>query len=256
MEEIRHGWLPGITEKQFLEIDALTAKEMVAFCRSAAHYKAMSKETESDALWYAHNKLSILDPDAANKLYDECVEWQRLSLSHNRLLRLHDMHLRFQAFFGAKYVYGSIESQGNKRFPGVANVYGVQCKIRPDLYLLNLETGNYEIVDLIYTDNAAEADFTSEIFMRSYHIEAAFNAIVAEELSQTTIDTYTLIAIERIEPHALREFVLSKSLMDYTKSMVRRKLSLFRGCLVSDIWEGYPSSSVTVELPRSVLMEY
>ncbi len=259
------GWFNNISDEVYHNIDALRASDLKEFCKSAAHYMAYktSPRNETEALrWGKIVHLALLQPEVFEKLlviappcdrrttagktiyaeFQASLSPDSVVVTHEERMTLLDMRYSYASHTNYKEGFDSAIYER----AGMADLYGISCKIKPDIFLGD----SNKIYDLKTTEDASEAAFTRTIFSYQYHIQAAFYALIAEEITGLPVDFFAFIAIEKKAPYAVREFVLSKATLDYAKTIVKRKLSLFYTCKLIDLWEGYSRSPVTVEIPR------
>lgn len=263
--ELMTGWLNDISDDIYNNIDALRASDLKEFCKSAAHYMTAVTTTrpQTEAMrWGSIVHLALLQPEeferrvvielpcdkrttAGKAQYAEfkaSLALDSIVITHDERMILLDMRYSYAQY--TTYKEGFAEAVFERA--GMAELFGVSCKIKPDIFL----TDSNKIYDLKTTEDASEQAFTRTIFSYQYHIQAAFYALVAEEITGFPVEFFSFIAIEKKAPYAVREFVLSKSTLDYAKVIVRRKLSLFHSCKLMDLWDGYSKTPVSVEIPR------
>lgn len=263
------AWLPTLTDDEYDKLPYLRASEFKAFCQSGLHYEALRKgpKKESAALRFGTLvHLALLQPElfesrrVIERPFDKRTtagkqafsEWQAtlqadsLIMSQEEFLTLLEMQRRFNAYL---YTHEQINLQTNLiEVPGVAICCDVACKIKPDINpLSNI------IVDLKTTDDATVQSFSRTVFNFSYHIQAAFYALVSEEITGKPIDKFVFIAIEKNAPYALREFEFQGDELSYCKEYVEKKLVSFRNSKDFDLWDGYPNYPHKIDMPKWIM---
>ncbi len=267
-------WLPEMSDEEYNAIPALRASDLKVFAKSAAHYKAYKAlpREETEALRFGQLvHLRCLQPDVYKKRMVICKKFDRRTkdgklayaefqagLSPDALIvtEEEDKQLRgIRASFWdylkhRRQIWDSITAVERA---GIATLRGVKCKIKPDMFSFDESLLLQQMWDLKTTQDASESAFIRSIYNYGYHLQAAFYALVAEEITGFPFDKFTFLAIEVAEPYAIREFELSETAMHHAKSIVLQKLEYFACCEQMDLWEAYPATKISVNVPKWLL---
>jgi exodeoxyribonuclease VIII len=262
METKNARWLPEITDDEYNAIPALRATELKVFARSAAHFKAyqLKKREETESLRMGKLiHLRCLQPDVYKKHmvispkfdrrtkdgkmaaaeFEAKLTPETIIVTEDEDKKLRDIRASFWEYL--KHKRDIWDSITHVERAGVATVRGVPCKIKPDMFRFDESLLLQQMWDLKSTQDASESAFIRSIYNFGYHLQAAFYAVVAEEITGFAFDKFTFLAIETEAPYAIREFELSETAMHHAKSVVYQKLEYFACCQAMDLWEAYPA---------------
>lgn len=264
-------WLPEMTDEDYNALPGLRATDLKVFARSAAHYKAYKEQprTETEALrWGKLVHLRCLQPDVYRKYkviapkFDRRTKDGKLAaaefeasllpesviVSEDEDRRLKQIRANFWEYLKhRRQIWDSITAVERA---GTATVRGVLCKIKPDMFCFDETLLLQQMWDLKTTQDASETAFVRSIYNYGYHLQAAFYAVVAEEITGFPFDKFTFLAIETEPPYAVREYELSETAMHHAKSIVLQKLEYFACCQAMDLWEAYPAQKIFVNVPK------
>ena len=267
-------WLPEISEDEYNAIPALRATELKIFARSAAHYQAYKqkpKEETESLRWGKLVHLRCLQPDVyrknkviapkfdrrtkegkmASAAFEASLLPESVIVTEDEDKKLREIRTSFWEYL--KFKRNLWDSITEVERAGVATVRGVDCKIKPDMFRFDESLLLQQMWDLKTTQDASESAFIRSIYNYGYHLQAAFYAVVAEEITGFAFDKFTFLAIEVEPPFAIREFELSETAMHHAKSVVYQKLEYFACCQQMDLWEAYPATKIAVETPKWLL---
>lgn len=115
---------------------------------------------------------------------------------------------------------------------------GMKFKCRPDA----LKPG--VIVDLKTTVTANPADFGRRAFDLGYFISAAHyqngvHALTGERLP------FIFVQVEKTEPYLVSVVELDEDALDFGQMMIERGSRIYRECMESGNWPGYPAQTMT-----------
>lgn len=117
---------------------------------------------------------------------------------------------------------------------------GVECKIRPDIYLA--PNGNLAplIADLKTTSDASPSAFGRQAWSLSMHIQAALYTRGAQlALNLPTRPDFAWIAVESDRPHAVMVYTAPAELIEYGDREVARLLRVYADCCAANHWPAY-----------------
>ena len=121
---------------------------------------------------------------------------------------------------------------------------GVKCKARPDIATSDYTT----LIDYKTTVSSNPKDFRKSVANFGYHLQAAWYLDAVKALLGVEA-RFLFIAQEKTAPYLVSVFEL-----DHTSLMEGRRLSdkarqVYRDCLNTDSWPGYPEGIATISLP-------
>lgn len=118
---------------------------------------------------------------------------------------------------------------------------GVECKIRPDIYVAPCEAFPRGLIaDLKTTSDASPAAFGRQAWGLNMHIQAALytsGAQIALNLPQRP--DFAWIAVESERPHAVMVYHAPDDVIAYGDREVARLLELYARCCANDEWPAY-----------------
>lgn len=118
---------------------------------------------------------------------------------------------------------------------------GVECKIRPDIYVDPCDRfPNGLIADLKTTSDASPSAFGRQAWGLSMHIQAALYTRGAQlALNLPTRPDFAWIAVESDRPHAVMVYTAPAELIEYGDREVARLLRVYADCCASNHWPAY-----------------
>ena len=108
--------------------------------------------------------------------------------------------------------------------------------------------GSNIIVDIKTTQNADPIEFTRTIFNLRYHCQAA-QYQTAFEREYGTTPRFIFIAVEVEGPFNVSIFELDNAALDEGRRLMRRAAALYKACMESGEWPGYPPMIHEARLP-------
>ncbi len=125
---------------------------------------------------------------------------------------------------------------------------GVKCKGRIDWIAIGSVSSI--LLDLKSTNDASPIGFQRSIAKYKYYIQAAMylDGMAALGFEQ---DAFIFAAWEKHSPYAPALYYASESLISAGRTEYKKLLKIYRNCLETDKWEGYPSGIHEVSLPAN-----
>lgn len=119
---------------------------------------------------------------------------------------------------------------------------GIWLRARMDLY------SPKRILDYKTTDNAEPNTFGRRLFNMGYDVQEAFyrrgiRALTGEDIS------FVFLAQETEEPYLCSLVALDRDAQALADAKVQSAVDLWRRCLLSDKWPGYPTEIAYVQAP-------
>lgn len=118
-------------------------------------------------------------------------------------------------------------------------VFGVDGKARPDYYVPN----HHKIVDLKSTKCASRLEFERDIRKYRYHWQAVWYSDLIKELTGETPE-FEILALETSAPYCAASFKIKFDLMAIARKEMQASVDLYRRCLDTGFWPGYPRSEI------------
>jgi exodeoxyribonuclease VIII len=129
---------------------------------------------------------------------------------------------------------------------------GLLCKARIDKALTRTNGEAYYLLDLKTTDSAANTDFSYKSGMLGYDVQAAHYLAGAEALGLLEDDAEFLhLVIEREAPHLVACYQLQAKDLERGRGLLRKCMEIYKQCLESDCWPGYPDGIQPLNLTKS-----
>lgn len=244
-----------ITDSEYDEIVALRSSAFKDFCKSPALYKnniENKKDTDLSNRNFAKGRVihcGLLEPE---KLRSDFVVSKLKTTRASEFVREHYSHKKTGKTLLSTNEWNDCKKviKAGRENPMVksaiddcyvelsaaANIEGVYCKIRMDIY--DPEAGI--ITDIKSTSSSMER-FKYAVTDFGYDLSIAFYLLVAEEAFKDSEykvpNEFRLLAISKSEPYEAKMFQLSERRIEETKEYVRKKLREYKKCLESDTWE-------------------
>ena len=121
---------------------------------------------------------------------------------------------------------------------------GVRCKGRLD----GLSDDGQIVVDIKSTTDASKGAFSSAIYNYGYYVQAAHYLRGANTL-EIPAKMFGIIAVEKEPPYELAVYEVHGEAIDAGVVELRPLLELYRQCLETDTWPGYPEGAIPITLP-------
>lgn len=135
-------------------------------------------------------------------------------------------------------------SEGQAEQTCIFEIDEVLCRCRPDW----LADDKLDIADYKTTTNSHPDAFARAIYNYGYDISEAFSRLAIKQIF--SIDArFRFIAQETEAPYALSVIELTPAAKAMGEAKVYRALDLWRQCLESNAWPGYPARTAFVSAP-------
>jgi exodeoxyribonuclease VIII len=108
--------------------------------------------------------------------------------------------------------------------------------------------GSNLVVDLKTTQSADPDDFARSAISYGYHIQAA-NYSTAFETEYGNTPTFYFVAVETAPPYGVSVFTMDAAAIDEGRRLMRKAAALYKACMESGEWPGYPQQLNTIALP-------
>lgn len=118
---------------------------------------------------------------------------------------------------------------------------GVMCKARPDAVNAGV------LIDLKTTTDASIHAFRHTVHRFGYHVQDAWYRDVWASAGGAG-DGFVFIAVESKPPFAIRVFELESQAIEDGRRIALASLAVYRDCLRSGVWPGYPNGRVKLSL--------
>jgi hypothetical protein len=137
-------------------------------------------------------------------------------------------------------------ADGDKEVTAIWRDHGVLCRCRFDW----LRTDGTATDDLKTTSRSANpAMFGRTLFGMGYDIQAAFYLRAMEAMGAGSKVAFRFVVVETTPPYALSVVQLSKAALELANAKIDCAIKLWKSCLETDTWPGYPASVVEVDPP-------
>lgn len=259
------GIYPNVLPETYFSWEAISNSAMNHLMVSPAHLKAYwetpPKDTPAFILGRATHA-AILEPEDFPKLYGRGPElpkntkagkeaWAEALASGQEVLKAADFDMCLamrDSVQSNRSASTLISGNGQCELSIVWDdpETGVRCKARIDR--LSPEIAGGTIVDLKSTRDASKRNFSRAIFTYGYHRQGAFYLAGAKALD-IPVNHYSILAVENTEPCAVASYRLDEYAIAGGMEQIQPMLELYRQCLDSDKWPGYPEEVQDISLP-------
>lgn len=127
---------------------------------------------------------------------------------------------------------------------------GLRCRIRPD-YLR--EDGL--VIDYKTTTDASFKAFQRDAYRYMYHLQAAFYLEGVSQIRGKKSENFIFVVQEKEEPYAVAVYVADEAFLEKGKDLACRGLDIYKHCLATDQWPGYPEMAINLSLPNWAFYE-
>lgn len=121
---------------------------------------------------------------------------------------------------------------------------GVLCRCRPDF----LREDGY-LIDLKTTEDASPRAFERSAENFRYHVQAAFYMRGLEAIFGEPVKGFIFIVVEKTPPYAVACYSADVEMIEAGNAEVDRCLRLYKTCLETDEWPGYPDEILPLTRP-------
>ncbi len=122
---------------------------------------------------------------------------------------------------------------------------GVLCRCRPDFL-----TNDGYIVDIKTTEDASPEAFERSAEKYRYYVQAAFYRQGVQAVLGQLVKGFLFIAVEKTPPYLVACYDTTREMMFDGDMEVTRCLNLYKQCLETDTWPGYPEELIPLSRPR------
>jgi PDDEXK-like domain of unknown function (DUF3799) len=127
---------------------------------------------------------------------------------------------------------------------------GLQLKCRIDIVPMAKKFPQaIPLIDIKTCQSAAKADFAKEIHNRRYHAQAAYYLDCYNALNIDHRTSFIFIAVEKEPPYAVAIYDLDDISIEQGRKEYRRDLNVYKMCIESNTWPGYPTHAEMIQLP-------
>ena len=145
-------------------------------------------------------------------------------------------------------------SDGEAEKTIVFQVDGIWCRCRTD-WISALQAEEIEVIDYKTTTNSHPDAFTRSIYKFGYDVGEAFYRLGVKTLFGVE-PRYRFVAQETEPPYALSVIELTPAAKAMGDAKVSHALDIWRRCLGTDKWPGYPAQTAYVSAPAYEAMRW
>lgn len=110
-----------------------------------------------------------------------------------------------------------------------------------------LNKGNV-LVDVKTCLSAAAPDFEKSIVNYRYHVQAAYYIDLCKLLGIEK-EHFCFLCVEKTPPYAVAVYDLEPDVIRFGRTIYQRDLQVYRNCVESGEWPGYPTEITTIGVP-------
>ncbi|HUD73651.1 MAG TPA: PD-(D/E)XK nuclease-like domain-containing protein, partial [Terracidiphilus sp.] len=126
----------------------------------------------------------------------------------------------------------------------VEDSHGTLRKSRMDW----ISEGGNVLPDLKTCESARAEDFEKSIWQYRYFVQAAYY-IANCKLAGLEKSAFAFVCVEKNAPYAVACYSLDETAIEAGKMMFNRDLAVYRQCVESGKWPGYPTEILNIGLP-------
>jgi len=241
-DEISSSMLKLLDEKTPAHVKGAEAKKGAALDRGTAYHTGLLEP---------HNYETTLMRGPADRRGKKWADAQEKADADGKILLVEgdfDDGLRIRdAVHGQPHIANLLQKNNRQiEYSAFAELDGVRQRTRPDVYLPDDEI----MIDPKSTQSASYDDFQRAIVNYRYHIQAAMYPYVWEGAGGGKVREFLFLAIETKPPFAAALFELDHECFDEGWTAYRNAVELYKECVATDTWPGYPTETQTMALPR------
>ncbi len=124
---------------------------------------------------------------------------------------------------------------------------GLLCKVKPDIIIHNTQLRI--LVDLKKTRDASYKGFQKAIGTYLYDMQAAYYLDGAKAGTGKDFDAFCFICCEPEPPYAVSVYLADAEMIEKGRELYKHNLGIFKKCLNTGEWPGYPKDVQTISLP-------
>lgn len=257
------GLFPIMPAATYHAIEAMSASGAKKMLRSPLHYKLMRDTPNEPTAQMEFGTVvhaGVLEPDtlddivavapavnartnAGKALLAEFAELNagRIILSPSDAVRAQRCIAAVRAHPGAMKLLDGGERELSLFWQD--SRFSVPAKARYDAF------NHGGVIDLKTCQNASPEDFAKTIAAFDYMTQAAFYISGAEHVLNASPRFFCFIAVETEPPHAVATYALGSASILAGQHRVDIALERYAVALARGVWEGYPSTIETIEIP-------
>lgn len=122
---------------------------------------------------------------------------------------------------------------------------GTLRKCRPDVLH---RTGSNVLCDVKTCASAAAPHFEKQIVNYRYHVQAAYYLDLCKLLGIEK-EHFCFLCVEKTPPYAVAVYDLEPDVIRFGRTIYQRDLQVYRNCVESGEWPGYPTDITTIGVP-------
>jgi len=263
------GIYSDISNKDYHEIEAISASGMKLLRRTPAHYKCSLHEETPALKTGSALHCAVLEPERfsleyieapdidkrtkeGKKAFAELEASGKIALTKEEYTNvtgmaksIHSHEIAGQLVIGGRAEH-SIFWDKNILLNGGAEV-AVPCKARPDF--IKESDGCYHIIDIKTAEDARPYAFTRAAYDYGYHIQAAHYFNGCTSILDMPVGEFAFIVVEKKPPYAVVVYVANQDFMNVGQSQCSQLISLYAKCSAEDKWPAYTDEIIELGVP-------
>jgi len=257
------GLFPGISHDEYHAIDAISNSYLSRLNRCPAAAKMPQEETPAMIFGNAFHSLLLEGDNAFVKRFAVAPEMDKRTKQGKEEWLLFSEANASKTII-AKESYDAMGEMANaiSRHPFASKVLcegrsemsvfwqdtGLYCKCRPD----RIPDGDHGvIVDVKTTTSARRNDFTNTVVRYGYYRQAAFYIDGFNAVTNSTIDAFIFVAVEKEPPYMVGCFALSDIDIDVGRVRYRELIEKEKEFREKDFWPHYENEGlIEMNLPN------
>ena len=259
------GAYPGVPFEEYFAWSNCSKHMLDAVARSPAHLRAAleqpRKRTPAMAFGAAVHA-AVLEPEKFSRYYREApaqdkrtkagrLAYEAAETAGHILLREEELHaillmrdaIRAHPF--ASILLAPEDGEAEVSISWVDEETGVPCRARPDF----LNHAHNVCVDLKTAENASMGAFSRACAQYRYHVQAQMY-LSGASAAGVNAQTFIFVVVETDAPWACACYELSPDDLQLGGTLYRVGLRIYRQCLETGVYPGYPEEIRVLELPQ------
>ena len=131
----------------------------------------------------------------------------------------------------------------------------VWCRCRLD-FLPHPGAPVMYVADLKSTFDASEEHAAKALSSFGYHMQAQWNSTGIKQLRLAEQVVFLFVFVEKDPPHLVHVVTPDADALAVAADRNRKAIDVFRRCMETEQWPGYPDGVTTVSLPRWALIQH
>lgn len=259
------GVYPGVPFEEYFAWSNVSVHQLHSLARSPAHYVAAlaepRKQTAGMTTGQAVHTAVLEPPDqfalryapspevdkrttAGKQAHQAAAAGGRTLLKMEELLAIRAIVDAIRAHPFASILLAREDGESEISLSWIDAETGVFCKARPDF----VNAAHNLIIDLKTTQDASMGAFARACVNYRYHVQASFYLASANAVGLNA-DAFVFVAVETASPWACACYELSPDDLQLGRTLYRKDLRVYKGCLESGTWPSYPEHVRILELP-------